>query len=151
MKKGVILALSFLLILLICVCIVAFFCLSRDLDQATLVGTYVGSYEVFPKITTRLRAGIYKNGTHLLELKSDNTYMYVYNPVDGNSVETVGLWEIKSGYRGCDVVLHDFLLAPSTVSGEKPGVHTFPIQKRFCRPIRLDLGSDIGYYWVKQK
>jgi len=128
------------------------FCSSRHIEQSDIVGTYVGHYEVFPKITARSRAGIYKGGTHSLELKADQTYKYVYKPVDGNSVETSGLWELGEGVRGSQVVtFSDFLLAPSAANTNKPGYHGFPVHKRFFGPIRLGNGFDVGYYWVKRK
>ena len=163
MRKSLFLTQAILLALFVCVAIffVLFYLLlnldkstdlykSTDLDESTIVGSYVGSYEVFPKITARLRSGIYKGGTHLLELKSDKTYTYVYNPVDGNSVEINGLWEFKR-YRDRVVVLHDFFCVWSAVSAKRPGTHVFPIQKKFCRPIRIDLDSDVGFYWINQK
>jgi len=122
-----------------------------DVKSSDMIGSYAGSYEVFPKITYRLRTGIYEDGTHLLELKSDQTYKYMYNPIDGNSVEISGLWQFKPGYRGRRVVLSNFLFAPSAESEKKPGYRGFPIHKRLFGPIRLSVDSDVGYYWIKQK
>jgi hypothetical protein len=122
-----------------------------DVKSSDMIGSYAGSYEVFPKITYRLRKGIYEDGTHLLELKSDQTYTYIYDPIDGNSVEISGLWQFKPGYRGRDIVLSNFLLAPSAESSKKSGYRAFPIHKRFYKPIRLSVNSDAGFYLVKQK
>jgi len=147
------------------------FFLLPDVKRSDLIGTYVGSYDVFPKITAAERAGIYESGTHLLELKSDGTYIYVYDPVDGNSVTTVGPWEFTPGLSGMDVGLHNFLLAPSKKRDrwaqmtEKPGSWYLPVEDVvggpiWCYPlfkvlgvghIRIVINEDHFYYWVKQK
>jgi hypothetical protein len=142
-----------------------------DIKRSDLIGTYVGSYDVFPKITAGYRNGIYEGGTHFLELKPDGTYIYVYEPVDGNSVTTVGPWEFTPGLSGMDVGLHNFMLAPSKKKDrwaqmtEKPGSRYLPVEEIvggpiWCYPvfkvlgagrIRIVIDDDLSYYWVKQK
>jgi hypothetical protein len=139
--------------------------------RSDLIGTYVGSYDVFLKITARERSGIYEGGTHLLELRSDGTYIYVYDPVDGNSVTTVGSWQFTRAFSGPEVILHDFMLAPSKRKDrwaqmtEKPGFWFRPVEEVvggpiWCYPlfkvlgaghIRILINDDHYYYWVKQK
>jgi hypothetical protein len=146
-------------------------CLLPDVKRSDLIGTYVGSYDVFPKITPRERSGIYEGSTHLLELKSDGTYIYVYDPVDGNSVTTVGSWQFTRAFSGPEVVLHDFMLAPSKRKDrwaqmtEKPGVWFLSVEEVVGGPIwsyplfkvlgaghiRILINDDRYYYWVKQK
>ena len=142
-----------------------------DIKRSDLIGIYVGIYDVFPKITARYRKGIYEGGTHLLELKSDGTYIYVYDPVGGNSVTTVGHWQFTRAFSGPEVVLHDFMLAPSKKKDrwaqmtEKPGFWFRSVEEVvggpiWCYPllkvlgvghIRIVINDDHSYYWVKER
>jgi hypothetical protein len=120
-------------------------------ETSDLIGNYVGSYYGIIGLTSNVRKGVYNGGTHSLELKSDGTYTYVYNPIDANAVETVGAWRFTRKYTPPNVVLDGFLLAPTTDSQEKPGVRYLNIHTSPFKPIRLSIDYDLGYCWVKLK
>lgn len=122
-----------------------------DVEPSDLVGTYMGSYYGVMKLTADRRKGIYEGGTHALNLNTDGTYTYVYDPVDGNCVITAGLWEFEDWDHDPKILLHNFLLAPSRKKGEKPGYHYLNINQTLFGPIRLNINSDFSYYWIKQK
>lgn len=150
----IIVLLCVLFVLLVSLCFLILLNLSDDakesanLDQSILAGNYIGIHKVSPKISNQSRANIFKNGNHFLKLKLDHTYTYVYKPIDGNSIEINGLWQLERGYRGKNVVLSNFQLAPSAVSIKKRGYHSFPVD---LNPIRLVISYDSNYYWIKQE
>lgn len=123
----------------------------QQVERSDLIGNYVGSYYGIIGLTSNVRKGLYCGGTHSLELNSDGTYTYVYNPTDANSVKTVGAWRFTRKYTPPNVVLDGFLLAPTTDSQEKPGVRYLNIHTSPFKPIRLSIDYDLGYCWVKLK
>jgi len=122
----------------------------REIKSGELVGYYTGRYEVFPKITTRYRKGIFEGGTHSLELKPDGTYIYIYSPIDGNDVKTIGTWEFSNKY-GPQVVLSGFSISPSSNSKGKPGYVYLRVSRTRFGSICIRIHADFEYYWIQQK
>ena len=91
------------------------------LDPNELPGTYAGYYDnIGTQVTSDREKGIFKSGTHRLDLHADGTYVYVYTNINGIKTGCSGNWE----YVTCDhglffnykrLALDKFRIAP-----EKP-------------------------------
>ena len=125
-------------------------CSLPEVTGSDLIGNYVGCYDVFPKIASDSRNGIYKGGTHQLRVQADRTYVYIYRPTDNNSITITGTWTLMQSNGGASIVLEDFTLAPSGADMKQVrNYHELPIHKPIWGPIRVIIDDDHGYYWIK--
>ena len=143
-----------------------------SVKRSDLIGTYVGGYDCITIFSSDERKkGVYHEGTHSLELRADGTYLYGYDPVEGPEVTTVGKWEFTTEYSRPEVVLNDFMFAPSKTKGrwpwlaEGPGSSYAPVEKIIRGPIwyqvllilldagriRIVINEDHVYYWLKTR
>jgi len=122
-----------------------------EITRADVIGDYVGHYEVFPRITTGYRNGVYKGGTHQLQVQADGTFVYIYSPTGGNTTKTTGTWTLHHTKRGLSILFDGLALAPSDADARKSGYWDIPIHRPFWGPIRLPINDDLGYYWIKKK
>ena len=122
-----------------------------EITRSDVIGNYAGHYDVFPKITAGYRKGVYKGGTHQLQVKADGTFAYLYSPTGGSSTKTTGTWTLLRKKRGSSIVFEGLALAPSSADTRKPGYWALPIHRPIRGPIRLTINDDLGYYWIKKK
>ena len=122
------------------------------LTQEDLVGTYNGKYVGLSRHLYEdyeIKNGIYKNGTHRLDVKSDGTYTYLYHSTAGEEEEYSGTWEYRELAGNEVLILYDFSVIP-----EKRKTNSFTpidVRKRGIGKLLIPLAPQNFFWFVKVK
>jgi hypothetical protein len=125
-------------------------CSPPEIARHDLIGSYTGYYDVFPKIMSGYRKGIYKGGTHQLQMEADGTYTYVFRPSDGNSIRVTGTWTLLRARGYPSIEFDGLMLAPSNADTRKSGTYSLPIHQSIWGRVRITIDDDLGYYWIRR-
>jgi hypothetical protein len=122
------------------------------IDKSLMVGKYMGYYDVFPKITTESRKGIYGQGTHSLELRSDGTYVHLCKTIDGQEVRNTNTWEFyldQEGYKR--IKLYGFVFGSKQGNAQQARGLNTSVERSSSGKIRICMDVDFEYYFIKQE
>ena len=123
-------------------------------DQNTLTGKYKGYFYVFPKISDRLKYGIYNDGYHFLELKDNGTFEYVYTPLDGEKTICEGNWALYKNSWKTQIIFRKIDMSKlSEFPGEKKkrmGIYYAYIKRLPGRIVGISIDADVSFYLIKE-
>ncbi len=122
----------------------------QKIDKSLLIGNYKGSYEVLPKITEDCKKGVYKGGTHELELQSNGQYTYRYTLADGQVISNANKWKYEREHDQPVITLYEFSIGSPDYDLEALGFWSRDVELGTNRTVRFCIQPDLGFYFVKE-
>lgn len=122
------------------------------LTQEDLVGTYNGKYVGLSRHLYEdyeIKNGIYNNGTHKLDIKSDGTYTYLYCSITGEEIEYSGTWKYCELAGDKVLVLYGFKVVPEKRDPRLANV--VDMRKRGIGKLLIPLAPQNFFWFVKVK
>jgi len=124
------------------------------INRAALIGKYQGGYVGIGKKSDQTK-NVYNDGFHSLELRSDGSFIYRYEPLKGEEYVFGDTWRYERKAFGPLITFDRIEMAKLNEEfRDEPGQFssvTISIKKLSGRRIGISIDRDVGFYLIKKR